>query len=77
VFSEQEYPKVLERLRSARIELGLTQEEVSAAFNRSAEFIASVEDGTRRIDPVELCRFAVVYQKPVTWFLAEVDGTGY
>lgn len=64
---------MLEKLRLARREVGLSEEQVAAAFNRPLEFIRSVEEGTRRIDPVELCRFAVVYQKPVSWFLPDSD----
>ena len=73
MFQDLEYQKLLEKLRSARIERGLTQEEASVAFSRPADFVSSVEDGTRRIDPVELCRFAVLYQKPVTWFLSDIE----
>ena len=72
MFDENGYFKVVEKLRIARQEAGLTEEQVALAFGRPQEFIRSVEDGTRRIDPVELCRFAVLYQKPVTWFLPKI-----
>lgn len=64
---------MLEKLRLARRETGLSEEQVAAAFGRPLEFIRSIEEGTRRIDPVELCRFAVVYQKPVSWFLPDAE----
>lgn len=67
------YVQLVEKLRRAREELGITEEQAAAAFGRSETFIASVEEGTRRIDPVELCRFAVVYQKPVSWFLPDTE----
>jgi len=31
--------------------------------------VSKVESGERRLDPVELARFAAVYGKPVVWFL--------
>lgn len=71
MFDEDGYFKVVEKLRLARREAGLTEEQVARAFGRPLKFIRSVEDGSRRIDPIELCRFAVLYQKPVVWFLPE------
>ncbi|HEX3128466.1 MAG TPA: helix-turn-helix transcriptional regulator [Thermoanaerobaculia bacterium] len=68
---EADYKEMLKKLRQARQEAGLTIEEAADGFDRPPSFILAVESGERRIDPVELCRFAVLYRKPVTWFLAE------
>jgi transcriptional regulator with XRE-family HTH domain len=68
---EADYRELLKKLRQARLEAGLTVEEAAEGFDRPPSFILSVESGERRIDPVELCRFAVLYKKPVTWFLAQ------
>jgi transcriptional regulator with XRE-family HTH domain len=67
---EVDYQELLKKLRQARQEAGLTIDEAAEGFDRPRSFILSVESGDRRIDPVELCRFAVLYKKPVTWFLA-------
>lgn len=70
MYSENgDYLKMVEKLRQARSEVGLTLEEAARAFGRPPEFILGIEAGERRIDPVELCRFAVLYKKPVSWFL--------
>lgn len=66
---EADYRELLKKLRQARLEAGLTIEEAAEGFDRPPSFIQVVESGDRRIDPVELCRFAVLYRKPVTWFL--------
>lgn len=71
MFDVDDYAWVVDKLRRARREAGLTEEQVAEAFGRPQEFVRSVEEGTRRIDPVELCRFAVVYQKSVSWFLPD------
>lgn len=65
----EEYGSLVERLRMAREEAGLTQEEVAGVFGRPQSFLSKVESGERRIDPVELCHFADLYNKPVEWFL--------
>ena len=68
----EDYESLVERLRKAREEAGLTQEEVAEVFGRPQSFLSKVESGERRIDPVELCHFAELYNKPVEWFLPEV-----
>jgi len=68
---EADYKELLRKLRLARQEAGLTVEAAAEGFDRPSSFIQGVESGDRRIDPVELCRFAVLYRKPVTWFLAD------
>lgn len=73
---EADYRELLKKLRQARQEAGLSVEAAAEAFDRPALFIQSVESGERRIDPVELCRFAVLYKKPVTWFLSERQPLG-
>jgi transcriptional regulator with XRE-family HTH domain len=66
---EADYRELLSKLRLARQQAGLSIEAAAEGFERPPSFIQSVESGDRRIDPVELCRFAVLYRKPVTWFL--------
>jgi transcriptional regulator with XRE-family HTH domain len=64
------YQRFLERLRQARQEACLTQAEVGRRLGLRQSFVSKVESGERRLDPVELARFAAVYGKPVVWFLA-------
>ena len=65
----EDYEALVGRLRKAREEAGLTQEEVAEVFGRPQSFLSKVESGERRIEPVELCHFADLYKKPVEWFL--------
>ena len=65
----REYDALVERLRKAREESGLTQEAVAEVFGRPQSFLSKIESGERRIDPVELCHLADLYKKPVEWFL--------
>jgi transcriptional regulator with XRE-family HTH domain len=66
-----EYEVMVERLRLARQEAGMTQEAVAEFFGRPQSFVSKIESGDRRIDPVELCYFAGLYQKPLVWFLPD------
>jgi hypothetical protein len=41
----------------------------AGAFGLRQAFVSKVELGERRLDPVELARFATVSGKPLAWFL--------
>jgi transcriptional regulator with XRE-family HTH domain len=63
------YQRFLERLRQARRDAKLTQAEVGRRLGARQAFVSKVESGERRLDPVELARFAAVYGKTLEWFL--------
>jgi len=64
-----EYQRLLKRLREARIRAGLTQVEVARALGRPQSYVTKCELGERRIDPIDLQRFARLYRKPLSYFL--------
>ncbi len=64
-----EYRYLLKRLREARRQAGLTQVQVAKALARPQSFVTKCELGERRIDPVDLQRFARLYRKPLSFFL--------
>ena len=63
------YREFLERLRTARDEAGLTQADVGRKIRKPQSFVSKCESGERRVDVVELERFANLYEKPFTYFL--------
>ena len=64
-----EYEYLLKRLREARRQAELTQVQVAKALGRPQSFVTKCELGERRIDPVDLQRFAKLYRKPISFFL--------
>jgi transcriptional regulator with XRE-family HTH domain len=64
-----EYLHMLERLREARKAAGLTQAQVAERLGKQQSYVSKVESGERRIDPVELKRFAVLYGRDTSSFL--------
>jgi transcriptional regulator with XRE-family HTH domain len=68
---EPEYRYIIRRIREARLEAGLTLEEVATALGRHAQFVSKCELGERRIDPVDLRLFAELYDKPFDYFYPE------
>lgn len=69
-----EYRYMLRRLREARKKAGLTQLQVAKALGRPQSYVNKCELGERRIDPVELQRFAKLYRRRVSYFLPPVRG---
>jgi transcriptional regulator with XRE-family HTH domain len=63
------YVRFLKRLREARAEAGLTQEEVAKRLNRPQSFVSKIETGERRVDIVELSEIATHYRKALDYFV--------
>ena len=63
------YKRVIEQLRTARLEVGLTQNEVAEKLKRPQSYISKIERGERRVDVTELVEIADIYKKPIDYFL--------
>jgi transcriptional regulator with XRE-family HTH domain len=64
-----EYRRFLEKLKTARIDAGITQVEVAKHLKKPQSFVSKFESGERRVDPIELRHLADLYGKPVSYFL--------
>lgn len=65
-----EYQRMLARLRQARLDAGLTQVQVAERLGIRQTVVSKMELGERKIDPVELARFAAIYAQPIDFFLS-------
>ncbi len=63
------YKKVIEQLKVARFEVGLTQIDVAKKLKKPQSYISKIECGERRIDVAELAEIANIYKKPIDYFL--------
>jgi transcriptional regulator with XRE-family HTH domain len=66
---DSEYQLLIRRVREAREEAGLTQADVAEALDRPLSFVSKCELGERRIDPIDLRKFADLYDKPFGYFV--------
>lgn len=64
-----EYKKIVEKLRSARMEAGLSQIEAAKLLKKSQSYVSKSEAGEQRLDVLELKRFAKIYKKPLNYFI--------
>lgn len=65
----QKNNRLLERLRSARLEAGLTQVVASKRLNKPQSYLSKIERGERKIEAIELGDFARIYNKDIGYFL--------
>jgi len=60
---------VVEQLKKARFEAGLDQEKAAELLGKTQSYISKIESGQRRIDVVQLKKFAKIYKKDVDFFI--------
>jgi len=64
-----EYKKITEKLRKARIKAGFTQEQVAEKLGKPQSYVSKSEAGERRLDVTELKKFANLYKKDINNFI--------
>lgn len=62
-----------QKLKKLREYLGMSQQHVAECTGIPRSAVSDIEHGNRRVDAVELTKFARLYQHPVSWLLEE-DG---
>lgn len=65
----KDYKKVIERLRQARNQSGLSQQEVADKIVKPQSYVSKVESGERRLDVVEMKKLAEIYKKDMSFFV--------
>lgn len=65
----KEYKEIIERLKAARIAAGLSQHEVAKKLGKPQSYVSKIESGERRLDVVEIKEVALIYMKPLSFFI--------
>jgi transcriptional regulator with XRE-family HTH domain len=68
---ENDRRKIGLRLKEMREYLGLSQDEVAKALKMPRPAVSLIESGERKVDALELKKFADLYQQPVDYFVSE------
>ena len=63
-----EYTAFRNKLKAARLKAGLTQVEAAKKLKKLQSYVAKCESGERRVDVLELKKFAHLYKKPLIYF---------
>ncbi|MEI7475147.1 MAG: helix-turn-helix transcriptional regulator [bacterium] len=67
--------KFCQKLKRARVEAGMKQEDIARLLNLPISAISVMESGTRKIDVLELMKLSKYYNKPIEWFFHEHNST--
>jgi transcriptional regulator with XRE-family HTH domain len=65
----KEYKNIIERLKAARLNAGVKQEDVASKLKKPQSYISKIERGERRIDVAELKELAKIYKKDINFFV--------
>jgi len=65
----KEHKYIVKQLKKAREEAGLSQEQVANVLNATQSYISKLESGQRKIDVVQLKKFAKIYKKSLDFFI--------
>jgi transcriptional regulator with XRE-family HTH domain len=60
-----------DKLKKLREYLGMSQQYVAECTGVPRTAVSDIERGQRKVDAVELTKFARLYQQPVSWLLDE------
>lgn len=63
------YQYLTKRLRKARLEAGMTQEQAGKKLKKPQAYISKIERGERGIDAIEVSEAAKVYGQPLEYFI--------
>ena len=67
--NSQKNNHLLEKLRSARLEAGVTQVEASKKLKKPQSYLSKIERGERKVEAIELGDFAKIYNKDINYFI--------
>ena len=65
----KEHKHIVKQLKKAREKAGLSQEQVAKILNTTQSYISKIESGQRKLDVVQLKKFAKIYKENIVYFL--------
>ena len=65
----KDYKEIINRLKQARVNAEFSQQTVAAKFGKPQSYISKIESGERRLDVVEIKKFAKIYNKDISYFI--------
>ena len=65
----KDYRNVIEKLKKARLDAGLKQEDVALKLKKPQSYISKIERVERRVDIAELKELAKIYKKDINYFV--------
>lgn len=65
----KEHKFLINQLKKARKEAGFDQKKVAKLLDKTQSYISKIESGQRRLDIIQLKKFAKIYRKDLNYFI--------
>ena len=65
----KDYKEIINRLKQARIDVGLSQQAVADKLGKPQSYLSKIESGERRLDVAELKKLSEIYDKRASYFV--------
>jgi len=65
----KEHKNLIEKLKKARRDVGLDQVVVAKKLGKTQSYISKIESGQRKVEVLQLKKFAKIYKKDLTYFI--------
>ncbi|MCG2701490.1 helix-turn-helix transcriptional regulator [Candidatus Parcubacteria bacterium] len=65
----KEHKDIIEKLKKARLETGLDQIAVAKKIGKTQSYISKIESGQRKVEVLQLKKFAKIYNKDINYFI--------
>ncbi len=69
----KQHKQLVEKIKKARIEASLSQEELAEKLNKTQSFLSKVENGQVKIDAILLKELSKILNKNVNHFLEDLE----
>jgi len=66
---DAKHKNLVEKLKNARNEANISQEELAKKLNRTQSFISKLENGQVRVDAILLNELAHIFKKTINYFM--------
>lgn len=64
-----EHKNLIAKLKSARLSAKFDQKTAAKRLNKSQSYISKMESGQRKVEIIQLKKFASIYKKPLNYFI--------
>lgn len=72
---DAKHKNLVEKLKTARIEADISQEELAKKLDRTQSFISKLENGQVKVDAILLNELAQIFRKNINYFLGSKNAT--
>lgn len=68
---DNKHKVLVNKLKEARIEANLSQEELAKKLSKTQSFISKLEGGQIRVDAILLSELSTIFKKDISFFLKD------